>query len=68
MMSEEHLSLKPKTLKTEGYPVREAWFYEENGGLSVYIRTGTGVGKTTIPIASIRAYLRRKDKRWLLPI
>jgi hypothetical protein len=40
---------------------REAWWYEETGGISVYIDRNGTVSAVKIPWRSIRAALRRKD-------
>ncbi len=57
-MSKEHLSRKSHYLSDD------VWWYENNGGANVYVRVkGYGIIDFEIPVASIRAYLRRKDKK-----
>ena len=59
IMSKKHLDRAPKQIRPG------VWFYEENGGLEVYINDRLNGGQSvsfTVPVASIRAYLRRKDK------
>ena len=59
-MSNKDLSEDPKDIGERG------WFYEEPGGLEVYVDTvGSTPGKPfigTIPWRTIRAALKRKDK------
>jgi len=49
-----------ETLDRNPHHINEdCWFYEANGGIEVFHKE---VGMVLIPIASIRAYIRRKDK------
>lgn len=63
----KHLERGAKRLKTaEGFnkfPDAELWFYEEGNGMDIYFYAGGHNGLLTkIPLATIRAYLRRLDK------
>jgi hypothetical protein len=54
MMAKKHLKREPHKIN------ENAWWYEANGGIEVFYKD---VGMIMfIPIASIRAYVRRKDK------
>jgi len=62
-MSKKHLKRGPVNLRKNDE--RHIWIYEENGGLNVYTRVSSadvGPINFTIPVGTIRAYLKRKDK------
>lgn len=65
-MGKYDLSNKPHNLKGKSCQNNseiDAWYYEENGGLLLYIDCGPySKYKLKIPWRSIRAALRRKDK------
>lgn len=58
-MSKKHLDRKAHFIRIGEHG---AWYYEENKGLEVYVDAKGKKFNFTIPVASIRAYLRRKDK------
>lgn len=57
-MSQKHLSLKPHSVN------HNTWWYEENGGIDIYTTAVNGEQvKLRIPWVSLRAALKRKDKK-----
>ncbi len=58
-MSKKHFDLNPHNIQPD------VWYYEENNGLDVYVHDSSKgiLTRFTIPVASIRAYLKRKDKK-----
>lgn len=61
-MSKKHLKLEPHDAKGlhKGYSV---WWYEVNAGININWNNGKTYGNYTIPWESIRAALKRKDKK-----
>ena len=65
----KHLKLNPIELRPGNFfdsfnKAVEVWGYEEGHGISIYGQFGTRSGHiTTISLATIRAYLKRLDKK-----
>lgn len=54
-----------KDLKCEPHAIRgteTAWWYEEEEGVCVVVELAQGTRQITIPWASLRGALKRKDK------
>lgn len=60
-LKSDPICLRPQ----EGF--EDVWMYEEGGGLDIYMDSKSGGASMSyvarIPLATIRAYLRRLDKK-----
>jgi len=56
----KHLLLTPTNIKPHTTTSTEAWFYEDNSGLTIVI---DGIGQYRIPWRRLRAALARKDRK-----
>ena len=57
-MGNRHLSRDPHHTKDDG-----VWWYEEPVGITLFVEQRTKVATIIIPWRSIRAALKRKDKK-----
>ena len=62
-MSKKHLQRGPHSISKSENCL--AWWYEDNGGIDVRfsMQTQAGGGNMFIPWSSIRAAMKRKDKK-----
>jgi len=56
-MSDNHLQLSPHPIRG----TKTAWWYEEENGLCIVVEPAQDTKQITIPWASLRGALRRKD-------
>ena len=57
-MSDKHLSNMPHNIRGR----KDAWWYEENGGINVVVEPQGATTQVMIPWRSIKAALARKER------